>query len=88
LYIHRCHNGNNQRWKILRQTMRVNIVTDTFPEKMSWKIENSKRKVVCRGSGYSSWYSKFGTNCRLPTPHVYKVTCMDNSYQEGWGGAT
>jgi len=101
LYIHRCHNGDNQRWKILRphrprprprpkpKPMQVKMVTETFPEKMTWKIERTikkKKKVICRGYGYTSWYAAFNTGCKLPKGHIYKVTCMDNNYREGWGG--
>jgi len=104
LYIWGCHNGDNQRWKWKYATtttststttttttkVSVRLVTEAFPEKMSWKIEDitNKKKItnVCKGKGFTTWYAETKLGCQLTKGRLYKVTCMDNMYKEGWAG--
>jgi len=104
LYIWGCHNGDNQRWRWKYATtttststttttttkVSVRLVTASFPEKMSWKIEDitDKKKVknVCNGKGFTTWYAETKLACQLTKGRLYKVTCMDKMYKEGWAG--
>lgn len=99
LYIYNCHNGNNQRFvqKIATTTtttrwFKVKMVTNSFPEKISWKImditKRGKPKAVrgCSGKGYEAWYTRLATGCKLRSHRKYQVQCQDTKYSEGWAG--
>lgn len=98
LYIHGCHDGDNQRWIFQDPTTTtttilfpVRMVTNSFPEKISWQIMDitkGKPKAVpgCSGSTYETWYANMKTDCKLRNGKRYKVTCRDNKYSEGWAG--
>jgi len=99
LYIHGCHNGDNQRWvKLVASTTTsttttttvletVSMMTASFPEKIEWIIHDvvKKRPVPgCSGKSYSTWYSEHKTGCKLTKGRRYKITCFDKLYNEGW----
>lgn len=98
LYIHGCHNGDNQRWWYKSATTTtttilfpVRMVTNSFPEKISWQIMDitkGKPKTVpgCSGDRYETWYANMKTHCKLRNGKRYEVTCRDNKYGEGWAG--
>jgi len=100
LYIHNCHNGDNQRfvWKwatttsttsttTTTTTTKVKVYVQTFmlPEKMEWKIIKGKTTVCSSGEyAYSTWYSRFFTGCTLPAGS-YTLKCIDKRGY-GWSG--
>lgn len=101
LYTHRCHNGDNQRFRYWDATTTTSTTTTTtttkltpvmiktwmLPEKMEWTIyvHNGKKLTkICSGGKYSTWYTEFGTGCRLP-PGKYTLYCKDQK-GFGWSG--
>lgn len=60
-----------------------------MPEKMAWvikrRIGKRRKKTVCKGGPYESWYASFATDCRLRNGH-YEVVCKDSVAGHGFGG--
>jgi len=63
----------------------LKLYTWMMPEKSSWKITQMNGKLVCKGGGYTQWYSSMSVNCKLVYKRRYKITCM-NSWLGGWAG--
>jgi len=61
--------------------------TWSFPETLSWKIvENRRRKTVCQGGNYADWYVALKyKKCKLKTGW-HKIYCTDKVKQGFHGG--
>jgi hypothetical protein len=95
-YINGCRDRDKQRFAAIYKNQAyppakfspVKLITKTFPEKISWTIETTRKRkrTICSGQGYSNWYSIMKIPCKLRQKEIYKVTCMDKFAGEGWGG--
>jgi len=66
----------------------LSVLLKTFmlPEFSSWVIKDAGgKKIVCKGSGQTSWYSTIKVNCKLVQKKSYRVTCR-NKRVGGWAG--